>query len=103
MYLYCDIAKEDRADEIVEEVFAPIYNRHVAEGNISSWGWLKHVVGGKYRRIATMTGESHASVPQARGEMIQEIQEKHAEASNEYSSICGSRSDYPWNILQESP
>ena len=101
VYLHCDMAKEDRADELVASVFAPIYDRHVAEGNISSWGWLKHVVGGKWRRLATMTGESHSAVLKVRGEIIDEIWEKHEAEVEEYVSICGAHADYLWNILQE--
>jgi hypothetical protein len=100
VYLQCDMAREDRADEIVETVFAPIYDRHVAEGNIAGWGWLEHVVGGKYRRIATMGGESHAKILETRGEIIKELWEKHEAEVKEYSSICGSHSDYLWNLLQ---
>ena len=103
VYLHCDMAREERADELVAEVFAPIYNRHVAEGNLTSWGWLKHVVGGKWRRISTMTGEDHASVLEVRGEIIDEIWEKHEAEVKEYISICGSHADYLWNILQETP
>ena len=103
VYHYCDMTKEDRADELVANVFAPIYDRHVAEGNLSSWGWLTHVVGGKYRRLATMTGADHASVLKVRGEIIAEIAEKHEAEGKEFSSICGSHADYLWNILQEKP
>ena len=100
VYLYCDMGREDRADELVETVFAPIYDRHVAEGNITAWGWLEHVVGGKYRRIATMQGESHAKVLETRGKIIEELWDKHEAEAKEYVSICGSHSDYLWNTLQ---
>jgi hypothetical protein len=66
VYFYCDMSKEERADEIVEEAFAPIYNSHVEKGNIASWGWLKHDFGGKWRRVGTMTGSDIASLLAAR-------------------------------------
>jgi hypothetical protein len=76
VYHVCKISKEERADEIVEKVFAPIYNKAVADGKIKSWGWSSHIVGGKYRRLGTMT-------------------------ANEFSGICGSHSDYLWDIVHE--
>ena len=55
VYFYCKMSKEERADEIVEEYLAPIYNQAVENGSITSWGWLEHYFGGKWRRVATMT------------------------------------------------
>ena len=37
-YMVCDFNEEDRADRIVENVFADIYNKHVEEGTITSAG-----------------------------------------------------------------
>jgi hypothetical protein len=103
VYFYCDMSKEERADEIVEEVFAPIYNRHVAEGNLTSWGWLKHDVGGRWRRLGTMTATDAKALMAARGSILGEIGDKHEAASNEFSEICGSHQDYIWNLLHETP
>jgi len=47
VYHACDINREDRADEIVNEHMAPILNKFVEEGKLSSWGWQSHVVGGR--------------------------------------------------------
>jgi len=78
VYHVCNFAKEERADEIVKTVFAPVYDKAVAAGKIKSWGWLSHQVGGKYRRLGTMYAEA-----------------------NEFSEICGSHSDYLWDIVHE--
>ena len=103
VYFYCKMSEEDRADEIVEEILAPIYNKAVEDGTISSWGWLEHLFGGKWRRIATMTAPDLKSLFAARASIFKEINEKAEAASNEFSEICGSHQDYVWNILQETP
>ena len=103
VYQICKINKEERADEIVEKVFAPIYDKAVADGKIKSWGWSSHVVGGKYRRLSTMTADSYDALLKARGEILEAIygDGDNAEAT-EFSEICGSHSDYLWDIVHET-
>lgn len=103
VYFYCDMDKEERADEIVEQAFAPIYNAHVEKGSISSWGWLKHYFGGKWRRAATMTAPDTKSMFAARNAIMAEINDKAEAASDEFGEICGSHQDYLWNIMHETP
>ncbi len=101
-YQVCDIGREGRADEIVKEHFAPVYEKAMADGKITSWGWSSHQVGGKYRRLATMSGNSFAEVLAARGEIIEAIYgDGNNAAANEYSSICNSHADYLWEIQHE--
>jgi hypothetical protein len=103
VYFYCRMSEEERADEIVEESLAPIYNSHVEKGNITSWGWLKHYFGGKWRRIATMTATDSKSLFAARNAIFEEINEKAGDAMDEFGEICGSHQDYLWNIAHETP
>lgn len=103
VYMQCDMTREERADELVKEVFAPIYNRQVAEGNLVSWGWLQHYVGGKWRRLATMTASDHKALLKARDAVIEELVGSHAEASAEFDAICSAHQDYMWDIQLEKP
>jgi len=103
VYFYCKMSEEDRADEIVEEILAPIYNSHVENGDITSWGWLKHYFGGKWRRVATMTATDTKSLFAARNAIFAEVNEKAEAAMNELGGICGSHQDYLWNIAHETP
>jgi len=103
VYFYCDMSKEDRADEIVEEFFAPIYNSHVEKGNISSWGWLKHYIGGKWRRAATFTAPDVKSLLAGRNAIFADVNAKAEASSDEFGEICGSHQDYIWNIVHETP
>ncbi len=102
-YHVCDLNREERADEIVKKVFAPVLDKAVADGKLTSWGWQSHVVGGKYRRLATMTAGDHISLLQAWGDVLNSVygDGDNAEA-NEFSDICYSHSDYLWDILHES-
>ncbi len=102
VYHVCDIAKEERADEIVKKVFAPVYDKAVANGKITSWGWSSHIVGGEYRRLATMSGDNYPDLMKARGEILDTIygDGDNAEANN-FSSICTSHTDYMWDIQHE--
>lgn len=102
VYYECDISREEDADKLVDELFAPLYNKAIKEGKITSWGWSSHMVGGKYRKLGTMTGESFEKVLAARGEILEALwaDGENSEA-NEFSKICGSHADYLWQILNE--
>jgi hypothetical protein len=103
VYMDCDMSREGRADEIVEEVFAPIFDSHVAPGKLASWGWMEHVIGGVYRRIWTMSAADHSALLGARQAIIQEMSEADEAATQEFDSICGSHQDYIWDIVHETP
>jgi len=103
VYYECDETKEERADEIWTKDFAPVLNKFVADGKFTSWGWSSHLVGGKYRRLQTMTGADHKSLIAARGELIEAMYGDDSAAGAEFTAICGSHSDYLWNIELETP
>ncbi len=97
VYFKCDMSQESRADEIVKNVFAPIYNAHLGEGMLTSWGWLSHVVGGGYRRAVTMTAANIDDLMTTRAKILgMDIPE-----GEEFVKICGSHQDYIWDISME--
>lgn len=102
MYHECVMSKEDRADEIVKTVFAPIYNAHVGEGKLASWGWSEHIVGGKYRRLGTMTADDWPTLLKVREAIFKDMDALDSPLADEFSEICGSHSDYLWEIQHES-
>jgi len=102
VYHVCDPNREERADEIVAEHFAPIFNKLVEDGKLTSWGWSSHVVGGKFRKLQTMTGTDHKSLLKARGETIDLLYAEDSEAGIEFTDICGPHVDYMWDIIHES-
>lgn len=103
VYHICDIAREERADEIVAEYMAPILDKLVDDGKLTSWGWSSHIIGGKYRRLQTMTASDHKSLLAARGEAISAMYDDDNEAGAEFTEICGPHTDYLWDILHEKP
>jgi hypothetical protein len=103
VYHVCDMTREDRANEIVDEHMAPVYNALVKDGKLTSWGWSSHVVGGKYRKLQTMTAKDFKTLLAARGEAIQTMYGDGSGPGREFSEICDSHSDYLWNIVNETP
>jgi len=103
VYYKCDESKEERADEIWEKDFAPVLNKFVADGKLTSWGWSSHTVGGEYRRLQTMTGPNHKALMKARAEVIEAMYPDNSKPGEEFTSICGSHADYMWDIQIETP
>jgi hypothetical protein len=102
-YYVCDLNGQERADEIWAEANAPYLNRLQEEGQIASWGWQSHILGGRYRRLQTITGADYASVVQANNGLSQYADDNHPELGEEFNDICGSHTDYLWDIVHESP
>jgi hypothetical protein len=69
VYYKCEESKEERADEIFAKDFGPIFDKYVADGKLTSWGWSSHWVGGAYRRLQTMTAANHKDLLKARAEL----------------------------------
>ncbi len=103
VYYQCNESKEERADEIFKNDFAPLLNKYVEAGKFTSWGWSSHWVGGKYRRLQTMTAANHQALLKSRGELIDEMYAEGNAAGEEFTEICGSHADYMWNIQLETP
>lgn len=103
VYMKCDINGEERADELIKEVLAPVYNRHVTDGQLVSWNWLKHNVGGEFRRLLIMSAADHKTVMQAREAILSELDNRKVKrAVTELNKICPSHQDYMWDILLQT-
>jgi hypothetical protein len=100
-YHVCEMAREDRVDELVEKVFAPIYDAHVGPGKLRSWGWSEHIVGGKYRRLSTMTADDWPTLLRMRAAIFEAMDEADSALADDFAEICGSHSDYLWEIAGE--
>lgn len=95
-YYVCDGTRETQADALVEQVFAPMYDKMVADGKLNTWGWLEHIVGGKYRRVATMGAKDLKALMAARAEIVQAFTDNAA--GDAFTDICDSHTDYIWNV-----
>jgi hypothetical protein len=98
VYYVCD-GREAQADALVKSVVAPIYDRLITEGKLVSWGWAEHVIGGEYRRLATMTARDLATLLKARTEAVQSMEDEAL--GDMFDEICGTHTDYIWEIKFE--
>ena len=98
-YHVCDVAREERADEIVKELVAPIMAKLVEDGKLIGWGWSVHEVGGRFRKLQTMVGTDHKAVLKARAESLELIYADDNAAGVELTDICGAHVDYMWDII----
>jgi hypothetical protein len=96
-YFQCD-SREDEADAIVKTAFAPIMNQHVKDGKIASWIWLRHIMGGKYRRALVVDGADHKSMLKYWASLTQALDAQQPELSRSFGQICSSHSDYVWDL-----
>lgn len=100
-YYVCDQGREARADEIVKKDLAPIFDKLMSDGKLMSWGWVEHIVGGEYRRLATMSAKDVKSLMEARGAVVEALDSNPA--GDLLTEICPSHSDYIWEIEAQAP
>lgn len=104
MYFECDQSQEAKADEIVQEYFAPIHDRFVSEGGLTSWAWLQHNVGGDWRRLLSTTSTDHKTAMRTRAAITEALADRKVErALREFNEICYRHHDYLWDIQIETP
>jgi len=96
-YFQCD-SREDEADAIVKTAFAPVMNQQVKDGKIGSWVWLRHLLGGKYRRALVVDGASHAAMLSFWSGLAPALDAAQPQLSRRFTEICSSHSDYIWDL-----
>jgi hypothetical protein len=101
VYYVCDVNREEQADALMQRVYAPMYDKMVADGKLASWGWMQHIVGGEYRRMATMTAKDTSSLMAARAAVVAAMQDDPL--SSVLDDICGSHADYIWETTFAKP
>lgn len=101
VYHVCDQGREEQADALVTQVFAPLYDKLVADGKIMSWGWNEHIVGGDFRRLATISAADTKSLMEARAAIIEAMYDNPL--GDTFTDICGPHVDYMWEITSQSP
>jgi hypothetical protein len=96
-YFQCG-ANEDEADAIVKTAFAPLLNQQIKDGKIASWTWLKHVMGGKYRRALVLDGASHAALLTFWSGFSPALEAAQPQLSRRFTEVCPSHTDYIWDL-----
>jgi len=98
-YFYCNTANEDKADELVKKNLMPVYDAAVADGTLKGWGWMKHHVGGKWRRILYRTGSSVDGLLTADDILGKRMDAAMAGADDGFDQYCSSHDDYIWQSV----
>jgi hypothetical protein len=98
-YHVCDIAKQERADAIFEQLQKPIYDAAVADGTITNYGWLVHHTGGKWRRGMYFGASSIQGLLDAQDKIGNQIDAKNEKLVTEFGQICNSHDDYIWHRI----
>ena len=94
-YYVCD-SRETQADALVMQVFAPIYDKMVAEGKLKTWGYMEHIVGGQFRRLETFGAADMKSLMAARAEINDALSKNPL--GDTFTNICDSHADYMWEV-----
>jgi hypothetical protein len=94
-YYVCD-SRETQADALMTQVFAPAYDKLVADGDLTSWGYLEHIVGGHIRRVATMTSADMKSLMAARSKLTAAFMDNPL--GETFTNICDAHEDYMWEV-----
>ncbi len=100
-YYICDQTRESQADALVKGMLAPVFDKLVTDGKLKSWGWLEHIVGGKYRRLETISAADVKSLMEARAALVEALRDNPA--GDLMTSICGEHTDYIWEIKAQAP
>ncbi|MBV8397189.1 MAG: hypothetical protein JOZ17_00405, partial [Acetobacteraceae bacterium] len=100
-YYVCDGSREEQADALVKQALAPTYEKLVADKKIVTWLWAEHIIGGKYRRLATMTAESRDALISVREGLARANEHDPLDAA--MTSICDSHQDYIWDVKNQGP
>lgn len=101
-YFQCDPSREARADALVREAFAPIFDQRLADKRVTAWGWLAHNLGGQWRRVSYLVAPSRDALLDAQSGIATEIQARRAQAWTEFTSICSTHDDYIWRGVVSS-
>lgn len=96
-YHACDYSREARADEIFQEVLAPLYQKHLEMGHLATWGFYSHRMGGRFRRLETISGADHKILMAMQEAVYTEAEETAPEALEEFRQICSWHTDYMWD------
>lgn len=100
-YYVCDQGREDQVDDLVKTVLGPAFDKMVGDGKLKTWAWNEHIVGGEYRRLATISAADLKTLMEARAAVVESMESSAAGAL--LSEICPTHSDYIWEIKAQAP
>lgn len=102
VYWVCDEGREAVADLIFESVMADAWNEQVEAGLVSNWSWFGHYLGGEYRRLLSIDGPDHASLLEARENVI-EAGAENPGLMSVFSDVCNGHQDNLYDVQISLP
>ncbi len=98
-YSVCDLAGQERADEIYMQVDKPAYDAAVADGTLSSYSYYAHHTGGKWRRGNFLVAPSIDALLDAQDKLSEQINAGNEDLNAEADQICNEHEDYIWRSV----
>ncbi len=98
-YHVCDLSQQERADAIFDQLQRPIYEAAVKDGTITSYGWLTHHTGGKWRRVTYYGAGSVQALLDAGNKLGDQMDAKNKKLGQEFAKICNAHDDYIWHTI----
>lgn len=103
-YYHCDYVRQTRADTLYRQVMAPILDRQITAGQLTSYAFSSHRIGGEFRRLESWTAPNLEQLMAAQDAYFEELAATNPKASAEFDSICGEHQDYIWvRVLASAP
>ena len=96
-YYRCDYVRQARADTLYRQAMAPVLDRQIKSGNLTSYGFSSHRMGGAWRRLETWTAPSLEKLLAAQEAFQTDMDKTNPKAAAEFDAICGSHDDFIWN------
>jgi hypothetical protein len=98
-YFNCDTSKQERADEIFQQLDQPFWEGAVTDGTVTGFGYMIHKTGGKWRKVQYYRAPTIEALLAAQNKVGDAIDAKNKKLSTEFGAICNSHDDYIWRAV----
>jgi hypothetical protein len=98
-YFNCDTSRQERADEIYQQLDQAVWDAAVADGTVTGYGYMVHHTGGKWRKVQYYRAPTIEALFAAQDKVGDAIDAKNKKLSTEFSAICSSHDDYIWRAV----
>ena len=102
-YYICDQANQGNMDSLVRSNEVPVFDQMVEDGKLTSWGYLAHFTGGKWRRAQYHVAPTLEGAFSAQLEVSSLAYTDDREGGLARAEACPGHDDYIWAAAQGSP
>lgn len=101
-YYICDQANQGNMDRLVEANEVPVFDQLVEDGKLTSWGYLAHFTGGKWRRAQYHVAPTLEGAFDVQLEVSSSAYTDDREGGQARAEACPGHDDYIWAAVQGS-